>query len=74
MARLEAARQRLERAIDRLERAVADRAGRTGGEDPQLRVALDDIRRDYDALQEVTRTVRQRLDVAIHRLENLLEQ
>ena len=73
MARLEAARERLERAIETLERAVADRVARTHGDDPLLQDALDNVRHDYQALQEITHTVRRRLDVAIDRLENLLE-
>ena len=73
MARLEAARERLERAIEHLERAVAERVGQTNGDDPLLREALDHVRHDYEALQEITHTVRRRLDVAIDRLETLLE-
>lgn len=73
MTRLDAAKERLERAVARLEQAVAERAARTNGADPRLREALDGVRTDYEALQEIAQTVRQRLDVAIHRLENLLE-
>ena len=72
MARLEAARQRLERAIEQLEQAMAERIGQIG--DPELQQALAGVRHDYEALQEVTQTVRQRLDHAIDRLETLLEQ
>ena len=73
MARLEAARQRLERAIEQLERAVAERAVRPGGDDPASYEVLEELRHDYEALQEITHTVRHRLDAAIGRLENLLE-
>lgn len=73
MARLEAARQRLERAIEQLERAVNERAFRAGGDEPASNEVLDELRHDYEALQEITHTVRRRLDVAIGRLENLLE-
>ncbi len=73
MTRLDAARQRLERAVDRLEQAATERAARNDGEDPRLREALDSMRHDYEALQEIAQTVRQRLDLTISRLENLLE-
>ena len=73
MARLEAARQRLERAIELLEQAVSERAVRRNGDDPALRQALDAISHDYASLQEITHSVRRRLDLAIGRLEHLLE-
>lgn len=73
MTRLDAARERLERAVARLEQAVAEGTIRGNEADPSLREALDGVRTDYEALQEIAQTVRRQLDSAIHRLENLLE-
>lgn len=62
--------RRLGTAIDRLEQASA----RVGAGDLLLAGELRGARDDYDRLAETTRVVSDRLDTAIGRLRDLLEE
>ncbi len=76
MSRLEDATRRLQSAIDRLDRAVATRplaASGTSDGDAELRAALDRAKRENAKLQSVASQASKRLDAAIGRLKNVLE-
>jgi hypothetical protein len=66
----EEAMKRLGAAIDRLESASA----RVGAGDLLLAGELRDAREEYSRLEETTRVVSGRLDAAIERLHDLLEE
>ncbi|WP_237051502.1 hypothetical protein [Magnetospirillum sp. ME-1] len=66
----EEAMRRLGAAIDRLESASA----RVGAGDLLLAGELRGAREDYARLEETTRVVSTRLDAAIDRLRDLLEE
>ena len=68
--RTEEAMRRLGAAIDRLEGASA----RVGAGDLLLAGELRGARDDYDKLEDTTRVVAARLDDAILRLHDLLEE
>ena len=68
--RTEAAVARLGSAIERLEAAAA----RVGAGDLLLAGELRDAREEQAALQDTTRVVSTRLDIAIRRLRTILEE
>ena len=68
MPQLAAAEKRLGTAIGRLETVLARRAGNPGAA-PQI----DALKSDYANLQDTAQAVSQRLDIAIARIESLLE-
>ncbi len=70
LSRTASAVERLGAAIDRLDSAAA----RVGAGDLLLAGELRDARDQQAALQDTTRVVAQRLDAAIDRLRNLLEE
>ena len=70
LTRTASAVERLGAAIDRLEAATA----RVGAGDLLLAGELREARDQQAALQDTTRVVGQRLDAAIDRLRNLLEE
>jgi len=74
MSRLDAARDRLLRAVDRLDAIATTRRATSAGEDERMQAALQAVRADYEALQEIGQTVRKRLDTTIERLETILER
>lgn len=81
MSRVEEALARLDRAIARLEQALEHPVtmptpvdGGEPADGQELRDALEAVRTDYTALQEITDTVRTRLDATIERLETILER
>lgn len=65
---LEAAEKRLESAIARLETVLARRAGNSGAS-----LQIDTLKADNAKLRDTAATVTQRLDVAISRIDSLLE-
>ena len=73
------AQQKLEAALDRLEAAArrlkeqAAAGGAPQGDQQQLSADLEKMRNDYAALEQVTETATDRLDVAIARLKTALE-
>ena len=80
MTKLSDANMRLDAAMERLGAAVADhraRAGQANGsteENEALRAQLDKLKSDFDTLRETSGTVSGRLDVAIGRLRNMLDE
>lgn len=68
MPELAAAEKRLGTAIGRLETVLARRAGKSGATQQ-----FDTLNLDYAQLQDTTQAVSQRLDIAIARIETLLE-
>ena len=71
LSRVVEAAKRLERAVLRLEAALEQPGkprDRTG-----LERALADAKAQYATLSQVTQTVASRLDLAIHRLDRVLE-
>ena len=68
MPQLATAEKRLETAIARLETVLAHRAGNPGASRQ-----LDVLKSDYATLQDSAQAVSQRLDLAIARIETLLE-
>jgi len=80
MTKLSDANTRLDAAMERLGAAVADhraRAGQANGsteENEALRAQLDKLKSDFDTLRETSGTVSGRLDVAIGRLRNMLDE
>lgn len=72
MAALEQAAKRMEAALTRLERAV-ENGLESGGEDNELRRALDAARKENAALQRLAGSAAKRLDSTIHRLKSSLE-
>ena len=71
MADLDQAAQRLQAALDRLEQAIDARA-EGGGDDGDLREALESARAENDRLKQVADTVAGRLDDTIARLQATL--
>ena len=80
MTKLSDANTRLDAAMERLGAVVADhraRAGQANGsaeENEALRAQLDKLKSDFDTLRETSGTVSGRLDVAIGRLRNMLDE
>lgn len=72
MAALEQAAKRMEAALTRLERAV-ENGLESGGEDNELRRALDAARKENAALQRLAGSAAKRLDSTIDRLKSSLE-
>lgn len=73
MNRLKAALGRLGKAVDRLEHAALARDERVARRDQELSVALEAARADRATAQATAEAVSQRLEVAIARLEQVLE-
>jgi hypothetical protein len=69
-----AALARLNNALERLERAAAHRAAGGGPEIAALRREADDLARRHDALKNSAGQVATRLDDAIRRLSNLMDE
>ena len=80
MPKLSDANTRLDAAMERLGAAVADHrapAGQANGsaeENEALRAQLDKLKSDFDTLRETSGTVSSRLDAAIGRLRNMLDE
>jgi len=80
MTKLSDANTRLDAAMERLGAAVADyraRVGRANGsaeENEALRAQRDKLKSDFDTLRETSVTVSSRLDAAIGRLRNMLDE
>ncbi|AWK85535.1 hypothetical protein [Azospirillum thermophilum] len=73
MDQLKAALQRLNKAVDRLEHAASAREERVSRREQELTQALETARADHARAQATADTVSQRLELAIHRLEQVLE-
>lgn len=73
MSRLDEATRRLQTAIDRLDRAVTTRAGSATGGDAELQAALKGAKQENAKLQSVASQASRRLDAAIGRLKDVLE-
>lgn len=73
MSRLDEATRRLQTAIDRLDRAVTTRTHGAAGGDAELRAALNSAKQENAKLQSVASQASQRLDAAIGRLKDVLE-
>jgi len=73
MSRLDEATRRLQTAIDRLDRAVTTRTHGPAGGDAELQAALNGAKQENAKLQAVASQASQRLDAAIGRLKDVLE-
>ncbi|CAO3419169.1 hypothetical protein [Azospirillum doebereinerae] len=73
MDSLKAALGRLGKAVDRLEHAALAREERIARRDGELTRALDTARAERATAQATAEAVSQRLEVAIARLEQVLE-
>ncbi len=73
MDSVKAALERLNRAVDRLEHAATGREARASRREQDLTQALDTARAERASAQAAADTVSQRLEVAIGRLEQVLE-
>lgn len=80
MSKLNEANDRLDVAIARLEKAVearrmhAPEAGDASRETEELQGEFDRLRADFATLRETSGTVSSRLDVAIGRLRNMIDE
>lgn len=80
MSKLNEANDRLDAAMTMLEKAVEDRrqnAAQTGAaseQNAQLQAELDKLKTDFASLRETSGTVSSRLDDAIGRLRNMLDE
>lgn len=79
MSKLNEANDRLDAAMTTLEKAVAERLQHDGQsqaaseQNAQLQAELDKLKSDFAALRETSGTVSSRLDDAIGRLRNMLD-
>lgn len=80
MSKLNEANDRLDAAMTTLEKAVESRrqnatpANGSGEANDQLQAELDKLKTDFAALRETSGTVSGRLDDAIGRLRNMLDE
>jgi len=80
MSKLNQANDRLNAAMASLEQAVAARRTQTDDSGPaaeraaQLQAELDKLRTDFTTLHETSGTVSSRLDDAIGRLRNMIDE
>ena len=80
MSKLNEANDRLDAAMTTLEKAVAERRQHDGQsqaaseQNAQLQAELDKLKSDFAALWETSGTVSSRLDDAIERLRNMLDE
>ncbi|MBT5571796.1 MAG: DUF4164 family protein [Alphaproteobacteria bacterium] len=80
MSKLNEANDRLDAAMTSLEKAVetrrdtATQAGDANAENDQLQAELDKLRTDFAVLRDTSGTVSNRLDDAIGRLRNMLDE
>lgn len=80
MSKLNEANDRLDAAMASLEKAVEARRGHTAGasdapqQTEQLQGELDKLRADFATLRETSGTVSSRLDAAIGRLQNMIDE
>lgn len=80
MSKLNEANDRLDAAMASLEKAVEARRGHAAGasdapqQTEQLQGELDKLRADFATLRETSGTVSSRLDAAIGRLRNMIDE
>lgn len=80
VSRLVSAERRLQDAVTRLETALALTSRRVGADAPQLRAECDrltetlgDVRKENDALRELSKEAAGRLDRAIAQIDTMLQ-
>lgn len=80
MSKLNEANDRLDAAMTTLEKAVAERRQQAGQsqaaseQNAELQAELDKLKSDFATLRETSGTVSSRLDDAIGRLRNMLDE